>query len=227
MRELQSIAFIPDGNRRYARKMGITYSEAYQKGFERAKDALLKWGEKYRGLGIKEVTFWALSTENLRRDPSELNLLFSYLRKYLKDALESNELEGYDVKVNFVGRLHLLPKDIQELIKRTMERFDTGSYTINVALAYGGRAELLDAFKALASSGREFNEENLREFLYVKTYPDLIIRTSGTIRTSGFLPWQATYSEWYFSKKLWPEFDETEFDKAVEDYFSRERRFGR
>ncbi len=227
MRELQSIAFIPDGNRRYARKMGIPYSEAYKIGFERAKDALLGWSQKYAELGVREVTFWALSTENLKRDPSELELLFSYLREYLKKALDSEEFEKYNVKVNFVGRLHLLPRDIQELMDKVMERFRNGDYTINIALAYGGRAELLDAFKALAESGKEFNEENLREFLYVKTYPDLIIRTSGTIRTSGFLPWQAAYSEWYFSEKLWPEFDETEFERAIEDYFSRERRFGR
>ncbi len=226
--DLRHVAFIPDGNRRFARKLGISYSEAYKRGFEKAREVVVDWRDVFDDLGTREITLWALSTENLKRSRVELRIIFSYIKKALSDALANGEIDDYKVGLRFVGDLSPLPEDVRAVVRRVED--ESRKYkdlVVNVAIGYGGRHELLNAFKKLASSGLEFTEENLRKFLYIPSYPDLIIRTSGTIRTSGFMPWQAAYSEWYFSDKLWPEFDRPEMNKAINDYFSRERRFGR
>ena len=223
--DIRHIAFIPDGNRRYARKRGISYSNAYSKGFEKAREVMLEWKDFFKDRGIDKLTFWALSTENLNRNKLELGIIFSKMREFMKDALSN--IDEYGIRARFLGRLYLLPVDIQDLMKDIMERTKGfNGFEVNIAVAYGGRAELMDAFKSLSKSGLEYNEENLKKFLYLKDDPDLIVRTGGTLRSSGFMPWQAAYSEWYFSEKLWPEFDKTEMDKAIEDYLLRERRFG-
>ncbi len=225
--ELKHVAFIPDGNRRYARKLGIDFSRAYELGFRKAREVLVDWRPFLEKYGVREVTFWGLSTENLQRSPAELEIIFSYMRRFLKEVLEE-DLNSYRIGVKFVGDLSRIPGDIRglmaELEKKTQEFKGFREY---IAVAYGGRNEILGAAKRLAESGLEFTEKNLERFLYIPSYPDLVIRTSGTVRTSGFMPWQTAYSEWYFSSKLWPEFDIDEMKKAIDDYFSRERRFGR
>jgi len=222
--QLRSIAFIPDGNRRYAKKVGIAYSEAYTQGFEVAKVLIQDWLRQYQNLGLREVTLWALSTENLQRNRSELEVIFNNMRDYLSRILK----EGIDGKVRFIGRLSLLPLDIQELMMKVMEKTRSfEGYTINIAVAYGGRAEIIDAIKRLIGAGLEPTEDAIANNLYLRSEPDLIIRTGSTYRSSGFMLWQSAYSEWYFSNKLWPEFNKEELDNAINDYLARERRFGR
>ncbi len=224
--DLKHIAFIPDGNRRYAKKAGIDYAKAYETGFNKAKELIVDWREYLQGVGVDQLTLWALSTENLRRNRFELEIIFNYMKKALSQAIESGE--DYGSRFRFVGNLSLIPKDIQELMRKFEDMTqDNKGFQVNIAVGYGGKDELINAFKALASRGLDFTEENLKKFLYIPSYPDLIVRTSGTIRTSGFMPWQAAYSEWYFSPKLWPEFELDDLKLAVNDYFSRKRNFGK
>ncbi len=226
MNEIKSVAFIPDGNRRYARKMKIPYSVAYEKGFKVAENLLENWIDDYRRLGLSEVTFWALSTENLRRDKSELDVIFANMQRYLDDIL-NGKIE-INARIVFPGDKSLLPKGLVDLMNRVEDETKSiKKYKVNIAVGYGGRLEILNAVKRLVDQGLEPVESNVWESLYIQSEPDLIIRAGNTYRSSGFMLWQSAYSEWYYSSKLWPEFDKVELDKAINNYLSRERRFGR
>ncbi|MCD6522797.1 MAG: di-trans,poly-cis-decaprenylcistransferase [Candidatus Diapherotrites archaeon] len=223
---LDSIAFIPDGNRRYAKKYNISLAEAYAKGFNKVREAL-DWSLNTKPK-IKEASIWGLSTENLQRDGNELFIFLRLLRMKLKELLNEPLIKEHEVRVKFAGRIYLLPDSIQKLVSEVTEATkDYSQYTINIFLGYGGRAEIIDAVQKLISKGLPVTEENLTKCLYVPTSPDLIIRTGNTQRLSGFMPWQSAYSELYFSEKLWPEFSESDFDEAIAEYRRRERRFGR
>lgn len=222
---IRSIAFIPDGNRRYAVKYGVSLLEAYSLGFNKAKQAV-EWS--FRQPRVDEVTIWGLSTENLNRSEHELSAFKLLLKNRLSEILKSDLVHDKEVKVNIVGRLSLLPKSVQKVAREIID--STKHYSkrvVNICIAYGGRAELVDAVNKLIRQGKPVTEVELTKALYLDTEPDLVIRTGNTQRLSGFLPWQTAYSELYFSDKLWPEFEKIDFEKAIEDFNQRQRRFGK
>jgi undecaprenyl diphosphate synthase len=220
------IAIIPDGNRRWAKKNRKTIPYAYNRGIEHIAD-VLKWCRKRR---IKKLTMWGFSTENFMRDRDEVKNLFGLFNKKLSEGLKE-DYKKYGVRVHFLGKLSSLPKDIVEKMRK-VER-DTeknGKYELNLLLAYGGRQELLDAVNAaLARRAGSVDEKSFAKLLYTGSWedPDLVIRTSGETRTSGFLPWQSAYSEYYFSKKLWPDFGARDFGRALAEFCRRRRKYGK
>ncbi len=228
---LSSIAIIPDGNRRYSTKAGLPIEAAYAKGFEKSQEAV-QWSAE---AGVKSLTFWALSLENYsKRSQFELAGLFSLMKQHAQKARREKAFSENGVRVKFFGKLELLPKDLMAEINALEESTqDNGSTRLNVALAYSGRDELLNAARKVLQENAhgdlnaEISEEEFSKHLYLQESPDLIIRTGNVQRLSGFLPWQAGYSEIYFSPKLWPEFQKPDFQAAVEYYNAAERRFGK
>jgi tritrans,polycis-undecaprenyl-diphosphate synthase [geranylgeranyl-diphosphate specific] len=189
-------------------------------------------------LGVKSITLYAFSTENFRRSPKEVNEIMQIAEEKLRIILEDEKIHKNKIRVKAIGRLDLLPKKLQGLIRRVEE--STKNYDerfLNVALAYGGRAEIVDATKKIARkvergdlTVKEIDEKLFEEYLYTahlpKQDPDLIIRTSGEERLSGFLSWQSAYSELCFLDMNWPEFRRIELLRAVRTYQRRKRRFG-
>ncbi len=230
--EVTSIAFIPDGNRRYAKIFGLSLAKAYSLGTQKAWD-VMEYLQKYPKISVG--TFWALSNENLNRTKAELSVLFRIFDNELEKAKKINFFEENKTRVKFIGRLNAFPKKIQAkafALEKETEVF--GKKTINIALGYGGRAEIVDAAKKIAEDYKqnkiklsEISEEAFEKYLYSSHTPDMIIRTSGTQRLSGFLPYQSAYSELYFCPKYWPEFTEQDLGTAVKDYHNRERRYGK
>ncbi len=221
------IAIIPDGNRRWSEQKGISRKEGYRIGIEHIGD-VLKW---CKGKNVRMVTMWGFSTENFKRDNEEIEGLFQLFKKNLLEGLSTKDEEGKKIRVRFLGRTHLFPKDIVTLFRKIEEKTENnGPFQLNLLLSYGGRLEIVDAVNELIRDGAtEVDEEAISSHLYTKGMPDpdLIIRTSGEQRLSGLLPWQSCYSEFYFSKKLWPDFSKEDFEEALEEYASRKRRFGR
>ena len=228
--KLNSVGIIPDGNRRYAKKHGIGLPGAYMKGVERTED-MLEWIVKK---GIKFSTFYALSYENLlNRSVFEKNVIFRLIGGKLKKVNTDKRLKDNGIRMKFFGRLELLPKSLQKLIYEA-EKFTSkyDNHQLNLAICYGGRQEIVDAAKkvaqAYANSPEKIDENTFEKMLYTKfPAPDLVIRTGGMNRLSGFLTWETAYSELYFSDKMWPEFSKKDFNDAVRFYENTERRFGK
>jgi len=221
------IAIIPDGNRRWSDQKGISRKEGYKIGIEHIGD-VLKWS---RDAGVEIVTMWGFSTENFKRDEEEINGLFELFKKNLLEGLSTRDEEGKKIRVKFLGRIQLFPEEIRYLFKKIEDKTkNNGPYQLNLLLSYGGRNEIVDAVNAIIKEGtKEVTEETISRHLYTKDIPDpdLVIRTSGEQRLSGLLPWQTTYSEFYFSEKLWPDFSREDFDAALETYAKRKRKFGK
>ncbi len=218
---LNTVGFIPDGNRRYAKKSSVSLMEAYSKGFENAEN-VLDWCEE---TGVKNVILWGFSTENFYRSEEEKELLFSLFPEYLKRMHDSEKLVQRKARVHFAGVPDFLEhENIRGWVKKIEAKtsgFDSGK-NIYICLGYGGRKELFDVFRRNSFG----SEEEVLKRLWVPVEPDLIIRTGGYQRLSGFMLWQSAYSELYFTKKLWPEFGKNDFEKAVEFYNSSKRNFG-
>ena len=229
------IAVILDGNRRWAREEGVPIEVGYREGARRVED-FLKW---CYDLGVKTVTLYALSTENLlRRKPEEIQLLLGILREYLQKELQEGELAKRRVRVKAMGLLDMLPLDIAKGIRELERR--TESFTerfLNLAIAYGGRAEIVEAARKIAADVlkgalklEDINEETFEKYLQTShlpnPHPDLVIRTSGEVRISNFLLWQIAYSELVFLDVYWPEFRKIDFLRALRIYQKRNRRFG-
>jgi len=226
----QHIGLIPDGNRRYARKKGISLFEAYESGVNKVRE-FLRWCRSYN---IKYVSIYALSSENLKgRSESELNVIFSLMKKYLNEIKEDPEIHENEVRIHFAGERRSLPKDLIDLMSEIEEL--TGNYSnyhVILLINYGGRQEIVRAVKEILKNGykpEDVTAEEIKKHLYLPDipYPDLVIRTSGEMRLSNFLIWQVAYSELYFSKKLWPEFTKDDFEAALKEYARRERRYGK
>jgi len=218
------IAIILDGNRRYARKLGIPQLKGHEKGFNKIKE-LLEWCME---LGVKELTLYCFSTENFNRDKKEVNYLFDLFRKKIEGFKKDKQIHDNKVKISVIGRISMFPEDMQKSMKEIMEMTkDYGNYKLNLALAYGGRSEIVDAVKRLVKEGKEISEESITSSLYLPDDVDLMIRPGGEKRLSNFLLWQNSYSELYFSDKLWPEFSKDDLREAVEWFKSRERRMGK
>ena len=232
----EHVGIIPDGNRRLARRLLQKPWKGHEWGFQKVKN-LIEWSKE---LGIKVLTFYTLSLENLERRPKrELNYLFNIARKELDDIIENGEniVHRNRVKLSFWGRLDLIPEDLRERMERVSDI--TKNYSrqyVNLAIAYGGRQEILDASRRLATDLKKgkiqedkIDESLFRKYLWTNGFkdPDLIVRTGGDKRLSNFLPFQSVYSEIVFLDKFWPELEKEDFSRAVRDFEGRERRFGR
>lgn len=217
---LQHIAFIMDGNGRWATNKGLPREAGHNVGAKTFKTIV-----RYcKSIGIRCVTVYAFSTENWKRPKREVDAIMNLLDSYMEEAREET-----DVEYRFIGDRGPLPEKIVEKII-ALEEFTAGrEYRLNIALNYGGRAEVVAAVNRAVSEGiTELTEADISERIY--TYdcpePDLIVRTGGEFRTSNFLMWQGAYSELFFSEKLWPAYSSEDVDKAVESFAGRKRRFG-
>ena len=224
------IGIIMDGNRRWAKSKGKMASEGHKVGAD-TLDKMLHYANK---IGIKYLTVYAFSTENWKRAENEISVIMKLLKKYLDDFLGG--MNDENIKVNILGDISKLSKNLQKSLNETIEKTKNNTgLTFNIAFNYGGRDEIVRAVKKITHkvllgeiTEDDITEELISENLYTKNMPDpdLIIRTSGELRLSGFLIWQSAYSELYFVEKNWPEFTEKDFDEAIEEYKRRNRRFG-
>lgn len=225
------IAIIMDGNGRWAKERGFSRNEGHKKGTE----VVRKITKHAEDLGIEYLTLYAFSTENWKRPKDEVEGLMNLLRRYLKHHIK--ESKKNNAKFRVIGDRMGLPNDIQEQIKQleSLTEHKTG-ICISIAINYGGRDEILRACHKMIETMQQekltldaINETFFEEFLDTKGIPDpdLMIRTSGEVRTSNYLLWQLAYSEFYFTTCLWPDFTTKEFDRALEEYTNRKRRFGK
>ena len=216
-----------DGNRRWARDRGLPTLEGHRRGYDKVK----KVGKWCKERGVKVVTLWAFSTENWKRSKKEVDYLMNLFKFALSDR-EVNELDKEGIRFQVIGQKERLSEKLQELIKKAEEKTkDNKEGILNLAISYGGRVDVLEAVKRIVEKGinsQNISEEIMNQNLWTAGLPDLdlIIRTSGELRTSGFLLWQAAYAELYFCKNHWPDFSEKDLDEALADYARRQRRFG-
>ena len=220
------VAIIMDGNGRWARKRNLPRVAGHQAGTNNLRRILHACVER----NIKILTLYAFSTENWRRPEEEVTGLMRILEMVI--ARELDELDRNGVQVRHIGRMERVPAGLQDKIRHAVERTRHNDRLIlNVALNYGGRAEIVDAVRAMMAAGLNpdyIDEDTVNRYLYTSGLPDpdLIIRTSGEYRTSNFMIWQGAYSEYYVTNTFWPDFDENELGKAIEHYNQRERRYG-
>ena len=224
------IAIIMDGNRRWARAQGKPASFGHKEG-AKTLEKIARYANK---IGLKHITVYAFSTENWKRAEEEVKALMMLLQNYLDEYAKRADTEN--IKVKILGDITQLSEGMQKSIKKCMERTkDNTGITFNIALNYGGRNELIRAIKNIALQVKEnkldikdISEEIVSDNLYTKNQPDpdLLIRTSGELRLSNFLPWQLVYSEFLFIDKNWPDFEEEDLDKAIIEYQKRTRKFG-
>jgi short-chain Z-isoprenyl diphosphate synthase len=229
------VGIILDGHRRYGRERGLSDPRAvYALGAQKLDDVLDWCGE----LGIPAVTLWVFSTDNLTRSPDEVHGILGALESKLESLARDPQIHRRRVRVRAVGKLELLPASTVAAIRAAESA--TASYsamTVSIAVAYGGREEIADAIRALLRDKagepleaiiEQISQKEIARYLYTADLPDpdLIIRTSGEIRLSGFLLWQSAYSEFYFSDVYWPEFRKVDFLRAVRAYQQRHRRYG-
>ena len=222
------LGIIIDGNRRWAKERGLSSFQGHWQGFKNLK-RIRKWTQER---GIKVLTVFVFSTENWHRSKQEVSYLMNLLARALSKK-EVNVLVKEGIRLKVIGQKERLSKKLQKLIKEAEELTkDNKEGIFNLAISYGGRAEVIEAIKKIIKrkiDPKEITEEVVSQNLWTEGLvdPDFIIRTSGELRTSGFLTWQAAYSELYFAKKYWPDFTEKDLDIALEDYSRRGRRFGR
>ena len=224
---IRHLGIILDGNRRWAKQRGLNPLFGHRRGFSNIKKIVKVVFKK----GIKVLTVYAFSTENWKRDKTELKYLMKLFKVFLKKEIRG--LLKQDIKINFWGRLSDFSKEMQAEIKDIEKKSKNGSGgVLNICFSYGGRDELVRAVKKIVR--KRVMEDDITADLISNNLdsrglpdPDLIIRTSGEQRLSGFLTWQSIYSELYFTKKYWPEFTEVDLDKALNNYSLRQRRFGR
>lgn len=218
------LGIILDGNRRWARERELSTFEGHKKGLEKIKE-VVEWCKQE---GIKVLTLFVFSTENWNRSREEVDYLMKLAEKAIKEG--SEELSKKDIKVRVIGEKKKLPEFIKKSIKRAeRETENNKGMILNFALSYGGRAEIVEAFKKIIEkkiSPQDITEELISENLWTSDL-DLIIRTGKEKRISNFLIWQAAYSEFCFLDKYWPDFSREDLREALEDYNRRQRRFGR
>ncbi|MCC7554453.1 MAG: di-trans,poly-cis-decaprenylcistransferase [Methanobacteriaceae archaeon] len=227
------VAIIMDGNRRYSK---IQKNMDVSKGHELGVDTLEKVLDWCIDLGIDIITAYAFSTENFNRPKEEVNALMRLFVENFKKIVSNKKVHKNKVKVKAVGKLELMPDDVREAINEAEKATENyNERLLNVAIGYDGRLEIIEAIKKIATNVKDgkiqvadIDEELVSENLYTKGLadPNLIIRTSGEERLSGFLLWQSSYSELYFCDSLWPELRKTDFLRAIRSYQERDRRFG-
>ena len=221
------VAIIMDGNGRWAAERGLSRASGHSAGLDNIRRIVRVFAER----GVKYLTLFAFSTENWGRPDEEVKTLIELLRKAVRD--ETMPLHEEGVRINHLGRLDRLPNSLSEQIRESVELTSSNdSITLSVAYDYGSRAEIVDAVRAIVADGLsvdEIDERVLARYLYTDGLPDpdLVIRTAGEMRLSNFLLWQAAYAEFYSTNVPWPDFDEVEADKALEEYGGRNRRYGK
>lgn len=224
------IAIIMDGNRRWAKENKIDYRLGHKEGAKKL-ERIVRYAKK---VGIKYITVYAFSTENWKRSEEEVGALMLLLKNYLDDYSKRADTENIKVKV--LGDISALSTGLQRSIKKCEERTeDNDGILFSIGINYGGRDEIVHSVKKIAQEVKEgrispddISEETIEKYLYTSGIPDpdLVIRTSGEIRTSNFLPWQIVYSEFLFMDKYWPDFTEEDIDFAIKEYQNRNRKFG-
>ncbi len=227
------VAVIMDGNRRFAKELKMSANEGHEMG-KRKLEEFLDW---CFDIGIKIVTVYAFSTENFSRDSDEINFLMNLYAKSFDNLIKDKRVIKNKIKIRLIGKVDLLPQYVRDAARRAEEftkNYD--NFLLNVAIAYGGREEIIDAIRKIANDIKNGNlkpedvsDDIMRKYLYTGEIqdPDLIIRTSGEERISNFLLWQSAYSELYFMDVYWPEMTKLDLLKAIRDYQSRNRRFGK
>lgn len=224
------VAIIMDGNGRWAKERGLPRTEGHRRGADSVKEVIEICGE----IGVEYVTLYAFSTENWKRPKSEVDSLMKMLERFLKQ--KTKELQDKNVRLQAIGRLHDLPESCQAQLHKSIEATaqNTG-LTLIFALSYGAREEIVDGIKSLLDSVEKghldkgmIDAEVFSKHLYTRYYPDpdLLIRTSGEMRLSNFLLWQLSYTEFYITSVLWPDFRREELMKAIQEFSRRQRRFG-
>ena len=226
------VAIIMDGNGRWAKRRHLPRIAGHRKGVESVRDVI----QTASRIGLPAVTLYAFSAENfLRRPPTEISFLMKLLHRYLKDDLQL--MQDNNVRLSFIGRSHLLPQIVQERMAWAKEQTarNTGM-VMTLALNYGSRSEIVDAFKAIVTAAANnggiehmrIDEDLISQHLYTSNLPelDLLIRTSGEMRLSNFLLWQAAYAEIFVTKTLWPDFRGLHLLEAIQEFQKRERRYG-
>lgn len=218
------VAIILDGNRRFAKKLGMRPWKGHEYGLRKLED-LFGWCME---LGVNELTLYAFSTENFKRARKEVDYLFNLFWNEFNRIKEGKGVFAGKVKVNVIGRQWMFPKKMQNAMKDSMKKTAKNKkLVVNFALGYGGRQEITDAVKKIVTARlKKIDDGTIAKYLYLKSEPDIVIRPGGEIRTSNFLTWQSTYSEWFFIKKLWPEFTKNDLIGCIREFNQRERRFG-
>ena len=229
-KEIKHVAIIMDGNGRWAKRRKLPHLEGHRKGAEAVKEAIKTSQE----LGIKYLTLYAFSTENWKRSKDEIDGLMDLLEEFIDSNLK--DLNEQKVRLKTIGRIEEFPESTyKKILKAAESTKNNNNGTLVLALNYGGRAEIIDTAKKIVQKAvdnelevNDITEELFADNLYDGTIPDpdIMIRTSGEFRLSNFLLWELSYSEIYITDVLWPDFDRTEFLKAVENCTNRERRFG-
>ncbi len=231
----EHVAVILDGNRRWARQRGLPPWAGHEEGAKKVEE-FLQW---CLDLGVKTVTLYAFSTENFNRKPEEVREIMRIIREEAERLLDDERIHKHRVRVKVLGRKDLLPEDVKKALEEAEERTkEYDQHFLNLAVAYGGRAEIVDAMKKIAELVKkgelkidEIDEKTVERCLYTshlpKPDPDMIIRTSGEERLSNFLLWQSAYSELIFLDVYWPDFRKIDFLRAIRTYQKRHRRFGR
>ena len=225
----EHVAIIMDGNRRWAKKNNLNTPQGHKEGAENLK-RIAKFANK---IGIKYLTVYAFSTENWKRSQEEVGAIMKLLKFYLLDFFNWSD---ENIKINVLGRIAELPKDLKDQIHKIEEKTKNNTgLVLNICFNYGGRDEIVTATKNIAQKVldgeleiEDINEKLFSNYLYTANQPDpdLLIRTSGEERISNFLPWQISYSEFVFTDKFWPEYNEQEFLNSIQIYQKRTRRFG-
>ena len=225
------VGIILDGNRRFAKKLMLKPWKGQEWGAKKIED-LMTWAKE---LEIKELTLYAFSIENFHRPKEEFNYLMKIFEKEFKKIKKDKRIHENEIKINFIGRINLFPENVQKEMKELIEATKNyRKHIINFAMAYGGRAEIVDATKKIAKQLEEgklniddINEETFSQNLYTNHEPEMIIRTGGERRSSNFLNYQSAYSEWFYVEKMWPEFTKEDFTACIQEFFKRKRRFGK
>ena len=220
---LRHIAFIMDGNGRWAKKRSMPREYGHVNGAKTFKKIIRYCGD----IGVKIITVYAFSTENWKRPENEVNAIMKLLSDYIDDAVAS--VDENNIQLHFLGDKSIFPKEIQDKINNAEEVSKDKELILNIALNYGARAEIAHACEVLIASGKtSVSEDDVTAALYTAhcADPDLIVRTGGDLRLSNFLLWQAAYTEFYFTDTLWPDLDSKEIDKIVTEFYTRKRRYG-
>ncbi len=226
------LGIITDGNRRYAKEVGLSENEGHVRGKDKLEE-VLQW---CMDLNIKIVTVYAFSTENFKRDEKEVQFLFRMINDAFLDLIADERIYKNRIKVSVIGDVSKLPQYLRDTIAKTESiTKEHEKFRFNLAIGYSGRGEIINAIRSIAQlvkegklGTEEINEEKFREFLYDGSLPDpdLILRTSGEERISNFLLWQSAYSELYFSDVNFPDMRKIDFLRAISAYQARNRRFG-
>ena len=220
---LRHIAFIMDGNGRWAQKRGMPRSYGHTVGAE----TFYRIADYCRRIGIRYMTVYAFSTENWKRPPEEVQTIMHILADYIDKCADKAEEEN--IHVRFIGNLSVFSKDLRKKMEKIDRQTAHNPFHLNIAMNYGGREELVHACQTLVRDGKtDITEADIAANLYTANCPDpdLIVRTGGDTRISNFLLWQSAYAEYYFTDVLWPDFSAKDVDAAVAAFYSRCRRFG-